>query len=84
MGVLVFLVGIAFCSVLCMASYGWAAFAIYSFIKAKNANKNNPGTYSDSQIKTKLILLIASLCAVAVTLTLLGVITFFYAMAFVV
>lgn len=80
MAVFIYLAGIAFSSLLCMASYAWLAFSIYSFIKAKR----NPAAFSKAQIKNRLALMIASICAVVVALTVLSVVTFMYAMAFVV
>ena len=84
MRVLIYLVGIAFSSLLCMASYAFLAYGIFAFIKAKRANTAQPDEYTQSQVKNKLILMIISICLVVFALTVLSVVTFMYAMAFVV
>ena len=84
MAILLYLCGIAFASLLCMASYAFLAYGIFAFIKAKKANKAQPEVYPASGVKSKLILMIISICAVVFSLTVLSVVTFMYAMAYVV
>lgn len=84
MALLLYLCGIAFASLLCMASYAFLAYGIFAFIKAKRANTAQPDEYTRSQVKNKLILMIISICAVVFALTVLSVVTFMYAMAYVV
>ena len=73
----VFVYGILF--VLPIAAEAFLVVSIIRFILAKVKNKRVPNTYTDKQIKTRLILLIVS---AAIFLTLIAVIIGFVLLLF--